>query len=160
MAQLAPMVEPVAQRLGQSPDEWRVDGGFPAHEQIDAVAGRTKVYAPVPEPRAKQDAQGHEVAQDKHQPKPGDSQAVAPWRARMASNEAKEIYKQRAATAECVNAQARNRGLLRMPVRGLPKVRSMVGLFVLAHNLLRMAVLAPQLIGWGTDPFAMAAQAA
>lgn len=28
---------------------------------------------------------------------------------------------QRAATAECVNAQARNRGLLRMPVRGLAK---------------------------------------
>lgn len=37
----------------------------------------------------------------------------------MASDEAKEIYKQRAVTAECVNAQARNRGLLRMPVRGL-----------------------------------------
>ena len=73
----------------------------------------------------------------------------------MASDEAKEIYKQRAATAECVNAQARNRGLLRMPVRGLAKVRSVVGLFVLAHNLMRMAVLAPQLIGWGTGPSAM-----
>ena len=160
MAQLAPMVEQVTQRLGQSPDEWLVDGGFPAHEQINAVAAQTDIYAPVPEPRAKQDEQGHEVAQDKHKPKPGDSAAVAQWRARMASNEAREIYKQRAATAECVNAQARNRGLLRMPVRGLPKIRSVVGLFVLAHNLLRMAVLAPQLIGWGTDPSAMAAQAA
>ncbi len=53
MAQLGPMVEQVEQRLGRSPQEWRVDGGFPAHEQIDAVAGKTKVYAPVPEPRAK-----------------------------------------------------------------------------------------------------------
>jgi Transposase DDE domain len=78
----------------------------------------------------------------------------------MASDCAKEIYKQRAATAECVNAQARNRGLLRMPVRGLAKVRCVVGLFVLAHNLMRTAVLAPQLIGWGTGPFAMAARAA
>jgi transposase len=164
MAQLAPMVEQVEQRLGQSPDQWLVDGGFPAHEQIDAVAGKTEVYAPVPEPRAKRDAkkdeQNNEVPQDKHQPKPGDSEAVAQWRARMASDCAKEIYKQRAATAECVNAQARNRGLLRMPVRGLLKVRSVVGLFVLAHNLMRTAVLAPQLIGWGTDPCAMAAQAA
>ena len=42
-----------------------------------------------------------------------------------------------------------NRGLLRMPVRGLAKVRSVVGLFVLAHHLLRTAALAPQLIGWG-----------
>lgn len=77
----------------------------------------------------------------------------------MASDEANEIYKQRAATAECVNAQARNRGLLRMPVRGLSKVRSVVGLFVLAHNLMRMAVLAPQLIGWGTGSCATPAGA-
>jgi hypothetical protein len=109
---------------------------------------------------AKKDERGKAVQQDKHQPKPDDSEAVAQWRARMASDEAKEIYKQRAATAECVNAQARNRGLLRMPVRGLAKVRSVVGLFVLAHNLMRMAVLAPQLIGWGTGPSAMAASAA
>jgi transposase len=164
MAQLAPMVEQVEQRLGRSPDEWLVDGGFPAHEQLDQVAGKTEVYAPVPEPRAKKDAkkdeQGNEVQQDKHQPKPDDSEAVANWRQRMASSEAKEIYKQRAATAECVNAQARNRGLLRMPVRGLAKVRSVVGLFVLAHNLMRIVALAPQLIGWGTGPSAMAAQAA
>lgn len=160
MAQLAPMVSQVEQRLGHSPDEWLVDGGFPAHEQIDAVADKTEVYAPVPEPKAKRDEQGNEVQQDKHQPKPGDSEAVAQWRARMASDCAKEIYKRRAATAECVNAQARNRGLLRMPVRGLAKVRSVVGLFVLAHNLIRTAVLAPQLMGWWTDPFAMAAQAA
>ena len=75
----------------------------------------------------------------------------------MASDEAAEIYKQRAATAECVNAPARNRGLLRMPVRGLAKMKSVVGLFVLAHNLLRTATLAPQLIGWGTGACAAAA---
>jgi hypothetical protein len=168
MAQLAPMVEQVEQRVGRSPDEWLVDGGFPAHEQIDAVAGKTDVYAPVPEPRVKKEAnkggpndkRGNENQQDKHQPKPGDSEAVARWRTRMASVEAKAIYKQRAATAECVNAQARNRGLLRMPVRGLSKVRSVVGLFVLAHNLMRMAALAPQLIGWGTGPSATTAQTA
>lgn len=160
MAQLAPMVQQVEQRLGRSPDAWLVDGGFPAHEQIDAVAGKTELYAPVPEPRAKKDEQGNTVQPDKHQPKPDDSDAVAQWRVRMASDEAKEIYKQRAATAECVNAQARNRGLLRMPVRGLAKVRSVVGLFVLAHNLLRIAKLAPQLIGWGITASKMAAQAA
>lgn len=160
MAQLGPMVEQVEQRLGRSPDEWLVDGGFPAHEQIDAVADKTEVYAPVPEPRVKKDAQGNEVAQDKHQPKADDSEAVAKWRQRMATAEAKDIYKQRAATAECVNAQARNRGLLRMPVRGLTKVRSVVGLFVLAHNLMRMVALAPQLIGWESGPSALTAMAA
>lgn len=138
----------------------RLVWGFPAHEQIEAVAGKTEVYAPVPEPRAKPDEPGNEVQRDKHQPKAGDSEAVARWRARMASEEAQEIYKQRAATAECVNAQARNRGLLQMPVRGLTKVRSVVGLFVLAHNLMRTALLAPQLIGWAGGPSAMAAQGA
>ena len=161
MGQMSPMVEQVEQRLGQSPGEWLIDGGFPAHEQIDAVAGKTVVvYAPVPEPKAKKDEQGNTVQQDKHQPKPDDSEAVASWRQRMATPEAKEIYKQRAATAECVNAQARNRGLLRMPVRGLTKVRSVVGLFVLAHNLMRIVALAPHLIGRGIGPCAMAASAA
>ena len=48
----------------QPRQQWLVDGGFPAHEQIDAVADKTEVYAPVPEPRAKKDEQGNEVEQD------------------------------------------------------------------------------------------------
>jgi transposase len=170
MGQLSPMVEQVAQRTGRCPEQWLVDGGFPAHEQIDAVAGKTEVFAPVPELRSPKRAgkDGKEPAAeaaaaprpDKHSRRPEDSDAVAQWRERMGSAEAKEVYKQRAATAECVNALARNRGLLRMPVRGLAKVRSVLGLFVLAHNLLRMAALAPQLIGWRTGASAMAAKAA
>jgi transposase len=161
MAQLAPMVGQVEQRLGQAPAQWLVDGGFPAHEQIDTVASKTTVYAPVPESKAQKDAQGQPLpTPNKHAPKSGDSPAVAQWRQRMGSDEAAEIYKQRAATAECVNAQARNRGMLRMPVRGLSKMKSVVGLFVLAHNLLRMAVLAPELIGWGVTPSAQRAGAA
>jgi transposase len=171
MAQLGPMVEQVEQRLGQTPDQWLVDGGFPSHEQIDAVAGKTELYAPVPKSKPPKDKPNGEAGKEGQQGqdapavseferKPGDSESVAQWRQRMNTDEARAIYKDRAATAECVNAQARNRGLLRMPVRGLTKVRSVVGLFVLAHNLLRIAELAPQLIGWGTTASAMAAQAA
>jgi transposase len=150
MAQLAPMVDQVEKRSGCSTDEWLVDGGFPSHDQLEAVAGKTTVYAPVPEPKAKKDEQGRALPQpDKFEPKPGDTPAVADWRKRMARDEAKELYKQRAATAECVNALARNRGLLRMPVRGIAKAKSVLGLFVLTHNLMRMAKIAPQLIGWG-----------
>jgi len=170
MAQLAPMVEQVEQRLGQAPEQWLVDGGFPAHEQIDAVAGKTELYAPVPKAKlpkeqpkpateAGQAVQGVASAApaSEFDPKPGDSPAVAQWRARMNTDLAREIYRQRAATAECVNALARNRGMLSMPVRGMAKVGCVVGLFVLAHNLMRTADLAPQLIGWGTNPSAMAA---
>jgi len=45
---------------------------------------------------------------DRYQPKATDSEEVANWRKRMGTQAAKDIYKERAATAECVNAQARN----------------------------------------------------
>ncbi len=162
MAQLAPMVGQVEQRLGQAPGQWLVDGGFPAHAQIDAVAGKTEVYAPVPRAKSSKGKGGDEppAPGSEFEPKPGDSEAVAQWRERMNSDAAREIYKDRAATAECVNAQARNRGLLRMPVRGLAKVRCVVKLYALAHNLMRIATLAPQLIGWGTATRAVAANPA
>ncbi len=158
MAQLAPMVAQVEQRLGQAPQQWLVDGGFPGHAQIDAVAGKTELYAPVPRPKASKGKDGDEppAPGSEFEPKPGDSDAVAQWRTRMNSDAAREIYKDRAATAECVNALARNRGLLRMPVRGLAKVRCVVRLYALAHNLMRMAALAPQLIGPGATACAMA----
>ena len=98
-------------------------------------------------------------ATDAHAPKANDSEAVAAWRERMGSEEAHAIYKDRAATAECVNAQARNRGLLRLPVRGRHKVKCVAMLFALAHNLLRMAVLAPAMVGLGTGTSVVAAGA-
>ena len=60
---------------------------------------------------------------------------------RMATEEAKAIYRQRAATAECVNALARNRGLQRFLVRGLRKAKAVVLWFILAHNLMRAVAL-------------------
>lgn len=44
-----------------------------------------------------------EPAVDPYRRKPGDSPAVGDWRGRMATEDAKELYKERAATAECVN---------------------------------------------------------
>lgn len=135
------------------------DGGYVAHEQIEAVDGKTVVYGPVPEPRAKKDKQGNKIEQqareDKHVPKPGASAAVARWRTRMGQPEAQAIYRERAATAECVNALARNRGLLRMLVRGLPKVRCVALLYALAHNLMRAVALTPEMFGLGTGASAI-----
>ena len=47
---------------------------------------------------------------------------MAAWRERMGTDQAKAIYKERAATAECVNAHSPGRGLLRLLVRGLAKI--------------------------------------
>jgi len=59
----------------------------------------------------------------------------------MGTAEAQALYKERAATAECVNAQARNRGLRSLPVRGLAKVRVIALWYALAHNLMRAVAL-------------------
>ena len=59
----------------------------------------------------------------------------------MGTPEARRIYRERAATAECVNALARNRGLRHIPVRGLEKARAILLWFVLAHNLMRAVAL-------------------
>ena len=134
--QMAPMVEQIGTRYDQKPKDVLVDGGFPQHDQIDAVSAAAvgcTVYAPVPAPKDR--------SVDRYAPKPGDSPAVAAWRQRMASDEAKSIYKQRAATAECVNAQARNRGLLQLRVRGQLKAKAIALWHALAHNLMRAVSL-------------------
>ena len=74
----------------------------------------------------------------------------------MGTEEAKTIYKERAATAECVNALARNRGLTRLQVRSLAKAKNVVLMFALAHNVMRMFALAPELVGIGTSTSSVA----
>jgi transposase len=130
MGQLAPMAEQVHERTDTTPPEWLGDGGFAAHKDMEAMEQRgATVYVPVPKPKDPQ--------QDRHARHAGDSDAVADWRARMGTEVAKTIYKDRAATAECVNAQARNRGLVRLLVRGLRKVKAIALWLALAHNLIR-----------------------
>jgi hypothetical protein len=131
--QLAPMVAQVEQRHQQPPAAMLVDGGFATLADIETVSPRTTVYAPVLQPR--------DPARDPYVPVPGDSPAVAAWRQRMGTPEARAIYKERAATAECVNALARNRGLRQFLVRGLPKVKAVLLWFALAHNLMRSVAL-------------------
>lgn len=53
----------------------------------------------------------------------------------MAAEEAKAIYKDRAATAECAGAQARNRGLTGFLVRGIDKAKTVALWYALAHNM-------------------------
>jgi len=84
--QLSPMVSQVGERCGQVPENWLVDGGTPAHAELDEVANQTKVYAPVPK-RKKPDI-------DVHQPKEGERPAGGNCCKRMAGTDAKELYKQ------------------------------------------------------------------
>ena len=62
---------------------------------------------------------------------------VAQWRARMAGDEIKDVlYKQRAATAECVGTGAQPRTAAHACAQA-GQVRAVAYLFALAHNLMR-----------------------
>jgi transposase len=128
--QLVPMLEQLKERYGVIPSESLVDGGFAGLRDIEKASELgALVFAPVAKPKDK--------SRDPHVPLPADSPAIATWRQRMGTPEAKEIYKQRASTVECVNALARNRGLQRLLVRGLDKARTILLWFAIAHNLMR-----------------------
>lgn len=128
MGKMGPMNEAVAQDYGERPRQHLVDGGYVKFDDIEDLAkAGVDVYAPVPAARGKN--------RDRHAPQQDDTPAVAAWRKRMNDDAAKEIYKERAATAECVNAQARNRGLRQLLVRGVEKVKSIALMHGLTHNM-------------------------
>ena len=128
--QITPLDDQIHDRHGAHPKEALADGGFVCLEDIESAQAPprgTKVYAPVPEPKDPQ--------RDRHAPRPGDSEQVREWRTRMGTEPAKAVYRQRASAVECVNAQARNRGLIRLLVRGLRKVKAVALWFAIAHNV-------------------------
>ena len=130
------MVEQIVERTGRQPEAYLMDGSFPCLEDVTTLeqAG-IPVYAPVRPPRTETSGR------DRFDPRPGDSPEVVVWRARMKTVEAKEIYKERAATSECVNARARQHGLTHLLVRGTQKVLSVLLLLAVSHNLLRWIAL-------------------
>ena len=134
MNQMLPMHAQHQDRYARVPEQWLTDGGFAKHDHIEQLQARaTIVFAPVVAPRDKR--------RDRHERLPDDSDALGQWRERMGTDEAKRIYKERAASIECTNAHLRNRGLQRFNVRGLPKARAVLLWHALAHNLKRMMAL-------------------
>src|SRR3954451_11686423 len=130
MGKMAPMNEALAADYGQRPGQHLADGGFAKLADIaDLAHAGVVVYVPVPTPRNA----------ERYAPLPGDPPEVAAWRERMNTDDAKAIYKaiykERAQTAECANAQARNRGLKQFLVRGLEAVTATALWYALAHNM-------------------------
>lgn len=127
-----PMRKQVEQRTGRTVREHLIDGGFLVLEEIEsAAAAGVTVYVP---PKAPRDKNKHG---SEYLPKPHESEALGDWRQRMGSEQGKEIYKERAATSETVNADLRtHRGLQRLLVRGLKKAKCIALWCALAYNIM------------------------
>jgi transposase len=135
--QLGPMVDQLRGRYARAPAEHLVDKGYRNFDALVRLAAPdcgTTLYMPVPKPRGRS-------TRDRHRPLRYDPPAIAEWRIRMGTEAAKKIYRERVSTIECVNAIARNRGLVGFRVRGLAKVRAVLLWFALAHNLMRAVTL-------------------
>jgi transposase len=130
-----PMRQQVEERTGQKVHEHLMDGGYLVMEEIETAAAQgVTVYVPPKPPRNPQQA-GQEFT-----PKPAESRTLGEWRERMGSKAGKEIYKERAATSETVNADLRtHRGMDRMVVRGLKKAKCVALWCAMAYNILHFA---------------------
>ena len=130
-----PMRQQVEQRSGGQVEQHLLDGGYLRTADIEqAQTDGVELFMP-PKTAKSPKNRGREL-----EPKPGDSAAVLAWKRRMSSEAGKQIYKQRAATSETVNADLRSyRGLGQITVRGLAKAQCVALWCALAYNILHFA---------------------
>ena len=130
-----PMVEETERRLGKSVKRLLADTGYASTDDIAALGSRAEnpVAAYVTPPADKENIKPENLlAREKKRAKEPD--VIKDWRKRMASAEGQAVM-QRRGRIERVNAQAKNRGLGTMLVRGLAKVQCVALWHALAHNL-------------------------
>ncbi len=128
MGKMAPMSDALAEAYDHRPAQHLADGGFAKLDDIRALAqAGVETFVPVPTPR--------NPNRDRYEPLSDDPTEIAAWRTRMNTDAAEAIYKERAASVECANAQARNKGLIQFPVRGLEAVKAVALWHALTQNM-------------------------
>jgi len=130
--QVNPILDDIERRTGKVPAEHLADAGFNDKAGIEQASARgVTLYTPSLKPAKRR-------AESKKSHHKADTEAVKAWRARMETEEAKGIYKERAATSETVNADLRCwRGLDRLQVRTQAKVKTVTVWCALTYNVMR-----------------------
>jgi transposase len=138
-AEAVPMLAQIQRRCGRAPTVLLMDRGVGTNEAItEAAAQGVTVYTPVPRARGVKDL----TARCLH-----DSDAVAAWRVRMATEPSQALYRQRGAIVERTNGDVHtHRTLDHFRVRGLPNVLCCALWVALALNLMRTMEIVPYLM--------------
>ena len=126
--QIGPMLDEVQSRTGHLPECYLADGGFGSAKDIER-AHRDNVAIYCPPTQSKH-------GKDPFAPRRDDGPGVLAWRERMASERGKTWYKTRS-ICECIHARWRNWNLIRLTVRGLPKVKTIMLWYALTNNILQ-----------------------
>jgi transposase len=125
---MRPMLETIRKCFDRLPVRHLADGGFAAADDIEwAHDEGVAVYCPPTKPKN---------GSDPFQPRATDGPGVLAWRSRMASDEGKAQYRDRA-ICECIHARWRNWNLIRLNVRGEVKVTAVMLWHALANNILQ-----------------------
>lgn len=134
---LQPMYDSVCERYGVQPKKYLADGGFGKKDGVTHLerAG-TEFYGPLYNEKKQLQA-----GEDPYAARPRENAHYTAFRERMGTDEAKEIYRLRAAAAEFPNATCRNQGLHQFSVRGLFKAKSQALWHALANNFRRFCNL-------------------
>jgi transposase/ribosomal protein L34 len=135
--QMAPMHETVCEQYDKVPENYVVDGGFATNDDITQVE---KSGSQVAAPMTHED-RIIKRGGDPHARRARDTNEMAAFRERMATDDAKAILKRRPSIAEFPNAECRNRGLHQFRVRGLEKVRTVSLWYAIVFNFMRMMSL-------------------
>jgi transposase len=131
--ELEPMIDDIHDNTGQHPKQMIVDGSYSTKHNVElAEEHDIELFAPLKDEQKQLDE-----GKNPYAPKRQDSEAMKAFRQRMGEPRSKAIYKLRGQTAEWTNAQARNRGLTMLRVRGKAKVQAVLLMYALANNLLR-----------------------
>src|SRR3954466_4231351 len=127
-------LEQLEDRYGRTPSWYLADGGFRQFADIDwAWSHDTAAVIPARD------------GKDPYAPRPGDGPGVTVWRELMSGALGQRVYRVRS-QLECLFAQMRQRDLRQVLVRGSGKVRCVMLLHALAHNLLCGARLRAQAV--------------
>lgn len=129
MGAISPMLDEIQRRTGALPKVLLADANHAKHDCIRACAQRC-VVALIPVPARSQ--------------KPGSNadhdEAIAAWRVRMNTDQAKRMLRARASLCELSNAHLKqHHGVAQVLVRGLEKVTCVALLGALAANILQHA---------------------
>jgi transposase len=142
--QLGSMLAKVQAEQAGKPREVLVDKGYASHDDLaKAEQEGVEVYMP-PKSAGTGPSRGEGLVKRKRR----DNPSVAAWRARMATAEAKAIYKQRP-PGEIIHARMTQRKWHRFRLRGLPKVNAEALWQALAHNVKRLMEMGKMVLAGG-----------
>lgn len=131
-----PMMKKIDENIGISPKNTTMDAGYWDEERLQDISLYTELYV-----ATEKDWKERKKMREKTSPRgriPKDATYKERMERKLRTKKGKEIYKKRSISVEPVIGQIKNRGLGKLLLRGLEKVKGEWTLINLSHNLLKL----------------------